>query len=543
VEGLSDYLAMHTSGLQNTIGLHSVNVKKEMIVPIVKEASDIRICFDFDMKDKDKNPGAEAALKLQKLIPHSKIFFVSTTKKRDIADIYREKGPSGVLGVFRGSMTRKEVKQLLDPRKHTDHRAIALFLIKKHKICSTGGSASNPDCWMFGENGIWKPVRRAIVKKIIMEVYEDDFDMDHNAKDINDVINYIEGGSTECAEGILDSLINVGNGAVDDNTIFLSNGRLDIRKKMIFDYKPEDYVTSCLALAPSPFDGDLNPNEFEKFLDQILEGKKDVEAHKKFIYQWIGYCCIPKYTQQKMLWIYGEGRNGKGRFADVISGIVGIDNIVNLSPSEFDRTPYTCGDLFGKSVNIISEIGKKDRLDSKIVKSIVGADTITSQVKYGSAMTFKTAAKFMFLTNALPDTPSSGAWLTGRLMLLELSNSFEGREDVKLGAKLSREINQIFWKSVVAYEEVIKNEKFTIPDEMGLYAAAHYEKHDYVRQFYYNEYPRFRDVPRVFERLNETAEERAYPYFMDYCKDRLGLPPGRIITRQTFVDSFSKFLK
>jgi len=71
---------------------------------------------------------------------------------------------------------------------------------------------------------------------------------------------------------------------------------------------------------------------------------------------------------------------------------------------------------------------------------ISGEDTLTIDRKHMTSVTMKLPTRFVFLSNELPRLNDASGALAGRFMILRLTESFYGREDKALTAKLLTEL-------------------------------------------------------------------------------------------------------
>jgi len=71
---------------------------------------------------------------------------------------------------------------------------------------------------------------------------------------------------------------------------------------------------------------------------------------------------------------------------------------------------------------------------------ISGEDALTIERKFLEAVTLKLPTRFMFLANELPRVDDASAALSSRFLVVQLENSFYGREDRQLTVRLLREL-------------------------------------------------------------------------------------------------------
>jgi phage/plasmid-associated DNA primase len=91
----------------------------------------------------------------------------------------------------------------------------------------------------------------------------------------------------------------------------------------IRDPRPEDYITKQTAVDAA--ESGVPCTEWQNFLETTFplrdQSGPDFELIG-FLQRWAGYCLTGLTTEQKFLFLYGTGRNGKNVFADQLFGIL-----------------------------------------------------------------------------------------------------------------------------------------------------------------------------------------------------------------------------
>jgi hypothetical protein len=98
----------------------------------------------------------------------------------------------------------------------------------------------------------------------------------------------------------------------------------------------------------------------------------------------------------------------------------------------------------GKRVAIISDARLGGRADQQAIAerllSITGEDAVTIDRKYRDARTDRLQTRFLILSNELPRLADASGALASRFIVLTLSESFYGREDLHLTDRLLAEL-------------------------------------------------------------------------------------------------------
>jgi putative DNA primase/helicase len=247
-----------------------------------------------------------------------------------------------------------------------------------------------------------------------------------------------------CRNGLihLPSLVVNKHYFVNPTSRFFSSNCLD------FDFAPN-------APAPSTWLG---------FLAELWpEDSTSIET----LQEWFGYLLTPDTRQQKILMLVGPKRSGKGTIARVIRGLIGAENIVAPTLSSLG-TNFGLWPLLGKSVAMIHDARLGGRSDVATVAerllSISGEDAQTVDRKNLSPVTAKLPVRFMVLTNELPKLSDSSGALVGRMILLRLTRSWYGQEDIGLTDRLLAELPGILLWSIAGWQRLRERGHFIQPD-------------------------------------------------------------------------------
>lgn len=190
-----------------------------------------------------------------------------------------------------------------------------------------------------------------------------------------------------------------------------------------FDYDPD----------PEP------PHRWIAFLEQILG--EDVEAVTA-LQEWFGYCLTQDTSQQKILLIVGPPRSGKGTIARVLTELVGAGNVVGPTTGSLAGS-FGLQPLIGKPLAIVSDARFSGENTATVIERLLcisGEDTLTIDRKHLPSVSMKLPTRFMVLTNVLPRLHDASSALPRRFVILQLKNSFLGREDPQLTRTLLTEL-------------------------------------------------------------------------------------------------------
>ncbi len=235
------------------------------------------------------------------------------------------------------------------------------------------------------------------------------------------------------------------------------------------------HIPTGRILAPTPalftinaldFDYDPNPEPPErwiKFLEQLFGD--DLES-VELLQEWMGYCLTGDTSQQKMLLLVGPRRSGKGTIGRILTRLVGAANVVGPTTSSLAGN-FGLQPLIEKSLAIVSDARFGGENVGTVVERLLcisGEDTLTIDRKFLGSVSMKLATRFMFLTNELPRLNDASTALAGRFLVLRLSNTFYGNEDVTLTDQLLAELPGILQWAIEGWKRLRQRGRFVQPE-------------------------------------------------------------------------------
>jgi len=227
---------------------------------------------------------------------------------------------------------------------------------------------------------------------------------------------------------------------------------------------PALFATNALDFDPDPHAS--LPTAWFQFLHELLDD--DLEAHD-LLQEWFGYGLTADTSQQKMLLIVGPRRGGKGTIARVQRHVTGRGNVCGPTTSSL-AGPFGLQPLIGKTLAIVSDARFSGESISTVIERLLcisGEDLVTIDRKFLSSVTMKLPTRFMFLTNELPRLHDASGALAGRFLMLRLTESFYGREDTQLTAKLLAELPGILNWSIEGWRRLRERGHFVMPQSVA----------------------------------------------------------------------------
>lgn len=259
----------------------------------------------------------------------------------------------------------------------------------------------------------------------------------------------------------------------------------DLRQGLKFpmEHRPEHLITKQTTVDPSSDGMDI----WESALDTFF--LKDADLID-YVQRMVGLSVIGKVYVEALIIAYGEGRNGKSTFWNVIARVLGTYS-GNISA---DMLTVGCrrnvkpelAEAKGKRMLIASELEEGMRLNTANVKQLCSTDEIYAEKKYKDPFSYTPTHTLVLYTNHLPKVGAidKGTWR--RLIVIPFDAKIEGSADIKNYADYLFENAGgaiLSWVIEGARKVIADNYKIAPPDKV-CDAIEHYkESNDWLSYF------------------------------------------------------------
>lgn len=243
--------------------------------------------------------------------------------------------------------------------------------------------------------------------------------------------------------------------------VALQNGILHIPTRTLLPPDPAFFTLNTLPFAYAP--DAAEPVRWLRFCDQLWPDEPEPIAT---LQEFIGYLLTAHTHYQKILMLVGPKRSGKGTIGRVIRQLLGAGNV--CSPTlgtiggNFGRTS-----LIGKTAAIIADARISGRTDTAAVTecllSISGEDPQSIPRKYLPDWNGTLGVRFLLMTNELPKIEDASGALASRFLIIPLTESWFGREEVTLFDTLVSELPGIFNWALEGWARLSARGKFVAP--------------------------------------------------------------------------------
>lgn len=239
------------------------------------------------------------------------------------------------------------------------------------------------------------------------------------------------------------------------------NGLLHLPTRQLHPLSPQFFSVNGLD-----FDYDASPTQPTKWLAFMHSIWPNDQESIDTLQEIFGYALTVDTGYQKIFLIVGPKRSGKGTIARVLRQLVGDRNTCNPTLASFGRD-FGKQALIGKTLAVISDARISAKTDvasvAETLLSISGEDAQTISRKYLPDWNGQLRVRFLVLTNELPRINDISGALSSRFIVLTMTESFFGKEDLGLMDRLSAEVPSILNWALDGRDRLFRRGYFTQP--------------------------------------------------------------------------------
>lgn len=302
-------------------------------------------------------------------------------------------------------------------------------------------------------------------------------------------------------------LINFPNGTLE----ITQAGRWKLREHRRADFIKYElpYSYDATATACPLFTAYLNKVQPDRTAQAVLA-------------EFVGNALAPELKLQKALVLNGPGSNGKSVFCDIITAVLGRENVSSYTMESLTKTDSrSCAQLENKLLNYSSENSIKMNVEA--FKTLVCGEPIEVRRLYGESYQIEGYAKLMFNCNLLPRDIEQSEGFFRRFLIIPFTTKIEESEkDPELAAKIiAKELPAVFNWVLQGLRRLLQAKAFT-PCDTAREALEAYRKESNSVLMFIEEYGLEPGSPADREALKDL-----YNAYNFYCKSSGYYPMGK----------------
>lgn len=320
--------------------------------------------------------------------------------------------------------------------------------------------------WYFYNDKTWELDQEGKVKSLVDEILTkmkrepvfvpDDGDEDAAKKALQKHIKYSRGsnGKTNMLKESQHLLpIQPEQFDKDKHLLNVQNGYIDLKTGDLHNHDKEKYFSKIASIE---YTDKIDYPLWDDFLMKIFDGNRELI---NYMQRAVGYSLSGSTEEQVMFILYGNGRNGKSVFLDIITEMLG-NYTTNIQPQTLMVKPMSgsansdIARLQGARLVTTTEPNDGMRFDEGLVKQVTGGDKVTARFLYGDEFDYHPEFKLWMATNHKPIIRGTDDGIWRRMVIIPFTVQIPDHQvDKNLKYKLRREMTAILNWAVEGYQE------------------------------------------------------------------------------------------
>lgn len=326
----------------------------------------------------------------------------------------------------------------------------------------------------------------------------------------------------------LDLIVEAKRNFDNSNYIAFNNGLYDIVNNEIVDFTPEIIVTNKI-------DFDYVPNAKSEILERTLNNIACQDPNiRSLLEEMAGYVLFRRNELRKCFILTGDKKNGKSTWLDLLTQMLGEDNISSLDLADIGGQ-FRTAELVGKLANIGDDIGDEFIKNPSIFKKVVSGDRITTEHKGQDPFAFNNYSKLLFSANDIPRIKDRSGAVLDRLIIVPFNARFDKNNpdfDPFIKYKLHKPevIEALIQLALRGLKRVLQNQGFTVNEAVQKELEEYEENNNPILLF-------FKETGED-NIINERTTE-CYRNYREFCVANSFNPMSQIEFSRTVKRSFN----
>lgn len=242
----------------------------------------------------------------------------------------------------------------------------------------------------------------------------------------------------------------------------LKNGLLHLPSRKLLPHSPWLFCDYCLSYDYIP---EAKAPRFEQFLNQIFAHSP---TSKDLLQEFFYYVLTGDTSAQKFLLIIGPPRAGKGIISKILKDLLGTSRTASPKLVQFSQN-FGLEPLVGKQLAIVEDARSGAPAEQakalETILNVTGGDQVQIDRKHRRAWQGVLNTRIMINTNEIPRFVDSTSAFTSRMKVIQLKESFVGKENPGLAKELLAELPGILAWALQAQERYEAHGFTTTPEE------------------------------------------------------------------------------
>src|SRR5690625_3252777 len=308
----------------------------------------------------------------------------------------------------------------------------------------------------------------------------------------------------------------------------VANGIYNLKTKQLEPFTSKYVFTTKIStpyfeLSNNPV---INGWDVESWLDSIACNDKEI---KNLLWQVINDSLNGNYSRKKAIFLVGDGNNGKGTFQELITNLIGMENIATLKVNQFEER-FQLGILEGKTAVIGDDVPANVYIDdSSNFNSVVTGDVVQVELKNKQPYSARFRCSVIQSTNGMPKFRNKTQGTIRRVLIVPFKADFNGtKENFKIKDEYIKDEKVLQY---VLYKAINMNfERFSEPAASKQELEIFKQDNDPVLDFKYSVFDEWK--------IQEVPKNIVYEMYKRFCHDN-GFKP---LSNRQFHHQFKSYL-
>ena len=311
------------------------------------------------------------------------------------------------------------------------------------------------------------------------------------------------------------------------NYIAFKNGVYDIFNDKLLEFSPDIIVTNKI-------DFDFVQGAYHELLDNVLNKMScHDEGIRNLLEEIAGYTFYRRNELRKSFIFVGDKANGKSTYLDLISFMLGDDNVSALDLADLG-SQFKTAEIAGKLANVGDDIGDEFIKNPAIFKKLVSGDRITVERKGTHPFEFNNYAKLLFSANNIPRIKDKSGAVLSRLIIVPFNATFSKSDAdydpyIKYKLRSDESIEYFIQIGIKGLKRVLENQAFT-QNEAVQRELEEYEENNNPIILFFKEYGEL-------ALMNEPTT-KCYMKYKEFCISNSFTPMSQIEFSKTVKRQF-----
>jgi putative DNA primase/helicase len=227
------------------------------------------------------------------------------------------------------------------------------------------------------------------------------------------------------------------------SVITAANGILDVRTGKLAPCTPRFFTLNAIGFDYEDPAFVARPWVWHEFLESIWPDAEGGAENKAALQEVFGHLLTGDMRYQKIFYLHGAARSGKGTILRVLTQLIGEGNCAEQSINKLGET-FGLKALLGKQLLAVADLrlGKNANVGAitETLLNISGQDRVSVGRKFQDDVNERLNTRIILVSNHVLTFPDQSGALAMRYIPLVFTKSFNGREDLTLGDKLQAEL-------------------------------------------------------------------------------------------------------